>query len=508
MLTRAARLLALTAPLWAFAWAVLAVALGLGLARLPLPVAAALLVGVPAIALAAWEPSVGLGLALILGPTRAYLAIAAPSLPVDLGQLFFALAVAGWLARGLAERRLVIPSIPLLVPLGLYLGVALLSLLNATALDEGLKEWLKWAEIALGVVIVHSEAQRGRLRALIAAVLLAGLAQALLALYQSRLRGAGPSAFQLADGSYRAYGTFEQPNPLGGFLGLLWPVAAGLAWAALEPYVLVALGRARAVLRPRTKRAPLACPPLRQLALGLGFGVVALLLVGGLFVSFSRGAWLGAAVAGVALVAALPRSWGWGLALVAVGGTLAIGLLQAGLVPASIANRLADVADFTAVTDVRGANINDSNFAIIERLAHWQAAESMARDHPWLGVGLGNYAAAYPRYALLNWPNALGHAHMIYLNVLAETGVAGLGAYLALWLAVLALTVRVIGRSDGWARGLALGLLGAWVHLSAHQVVDNLYVNNIHFTLAVLLGLLVVLAQRPAAHRTAQLSLD
>jgi len=115
--------------------------------------------------------------------------------------------------------------------------------------------------------------------------------------------------------------------------------------------------------------------------------------------------------------------------------------------------------------------------------------------------------APCPRYALLNWPNALGHAHMIYLNVLAETGVIGLTAYLALWLAVLALTVRVIGRSDGWRRGLALGLLGAWVHLSAHQVVDNLYVNNIHFTLAVLLGLLVVCAQPTAAKRPVYSSL-
>jgi O-antigen ligase len=151
-------------------------------------------------------------------------------------------------------------------------------------------------------------------------------------------------------------------------------------------------------------------------------------LIGGLIVSFSRGAWLGAAAAGVALMAALPRRWGWGLALVAGGGALVVGLLQAGLMPASIANRLADVADFANVTDVRGVNINDDNFAIVERLAHWQAAEGMARDNPWLGVGLGNYGAAYPRYALLNWPNALGHAHMVYLNVLAETGVVNIVA--------------------------------------------------------------------------------
>jgi hypothetical protein len=44
-----------------------------------------------------------------------------------------------------------------------------------------------------------------------------------------------------------------------------------------------------------------------------------------------------------------------------------------------------------------------------------------------------------------------------------------------------------------------VGLLGAWAHLSTHQVVDNLYVNNLHLTLAALLGLLLWLAQRHGA---------
>jgi O-antigen ligase len=181
------------------------------------------------------------------------------------------------------------------------------------------------------------------------------------------------------------------------------------------------------------------------------------------------------------------------------GGLLAFAaLLTAGLVPASIANRLADVGDFVTVTDVRGATITVDNFAILERLAHWQAAVAMAQDHAWLGVGLGNYGAAYPAYALLNWPNPLGHAHMIYLNMLAETGVLGLSAYIALWLAIFALTMRAVNRAnpaptDGLRRGLAVGMLGTWTHLTVHQVVDSLYVNNIHLLLAVLLGLLVAL---------------
>ena len=42
--------------------------------------------------------------------------------------------------------------------------------------------------------------------------------------------------------------------------------------------------------------------------------------------------------------------------------------------------------------------ISDENFAIVERLAHWQAAYYMANAHPWIGVGLGNYETVYPAY--------------------------------------------------------------------------------------------------------------
>ncbi len=68
--------------------------------------------------------------------------------------------------------------------------------------------------------------------------------------------------------------------------------------------------------------------------------------------------------------------------------------------------------------------------------------------------------------------------------------------------------MRAESRSDGLRRGLALGLLGTWTHLSVHQVVDNLYVNNIHLALAVLLGLLVYLAIAPPPSALHPVSLE
>jgi len=36
-------------------------------------------------------------------------------------------------------------------------------------------------------------------------------------------------------------------------------------------------------------------------------------------------------------------------------------------------------------------------------MAHWQAAWEMFAAHPWPRVGIGNYAVAYPSYALPRW---------------------------------------------------------------------------------------------------------
>ena len=120
-------------------------------------------------------------------------------------------------------------------------------------------------------------------------------------------------------------------------------------------------------------------------------------------------------------------------------GLLAYILLAGGisLIPPSIVQRFSDFAPYLGIVDVRGVEITDANFAVLERMAHWQSALSMWTENPWLGVGIGNYEPVYYKYALPNWPLPLGHAHNYYLNIAAETGVLGLAAYLFLWGAAL-----------------------------------------------------------------------
>jgi O-antigen ligase len=139
--------------------------------------------------------------------------------------------------------------------------------------------------------------------------------------------------------------------------------------------------------------------------------------------------------------------------------------------------------------------ITDANFAVLERMAHWQSALAMWTDHPWLGVGIGNYGVVYTHYALPLWAFPLGHAHNYYLNIAAEAGVLGLLAYLLLWGTAWLYAWRVARRSSrlsGWHWAIALGVLGVITHLAVHNFFDNLFVHGMYLHLGILLAILPI----------------
>jgi O-antigen ligase len=218
-----------------------------------------------------------------------------------------------------------------------------------------------------------------------------------------------------------------------------------------------------------------------------------------LVMSWSRGAWLGLAAAVAAMALAVVARSGRAAMLGLVIVVLLAYLLVAGglaLVPPSIVQRFSDFLPYLGVMDVRGVEVTDANFAVLERMAHWQSATSMWSEHPWLGVGIGNYEPVYDRYALPLWPLALGHAHNYYLNIAAEAGILGLGAYLLLWGAALTRAWQATRRATGWYWGVALGVLGILVHLTVHNFFDNLYVHGMYLHLAILLGTVSLLTRR------------
>jgi O-antigen ligase len=177
-----------------------------------------------------------------------------------------------------------------------------------------------------------------------------------------------------------------------------------------------------------------------------------------------------------------------------VAAALAIAALASGpraLAPDALVGRLSSAGSTFAGWNVAGAEVTDANFATIERMAHWEAAVRMWSARPWLGQGPGHYELAYERFRLPRWSDPLGHAHNYYLHALAESGLIGLVAYLALLVALVCFAVNMAVRveTDGMALGTALGLVGALAAIAVHSVVDNVYVHDMTLTLGLMTGL-------------------
>ncbi len=427
-------------------------------------------------------------LLLLLSPLRALIATESElSLPLDIGQILLVLYLASWLMRCIALRKPLFklerePVLMWLVALCVVFG---LGAWTSTSVAAWLREWLKW--VVMAVFVWHlALTVRKRWGWLVLAVLTAAAANAVVGLYIF-LGGSGAEHLLILRRYFRAFGTFGQPNPFGGFMGLALPLA-----------LMSAYGHAQLLWTAHRRTKEINLRPALILLCSLLFTV---LIACALVASWSRGAWLGSAVALAIMLFALPKQTYRGviyaLALIA----LISGLWLTGLLPQSIINRLTTAAgDFVSMEDIRGADISPMNYAVVERIAHWQAAINMARDKPFLGVGLGNYEIAYDNYRLINWKDPLGHAHNLYLNMLAETGLIGLCVYLAFWLRIVALTWRVRVHPDPAARSIAIGLLGCWSYLAVHSVFDNLYVNNLFLHIGVLLGMLAIL-YRQINHR-------
>lgn len=143
------------------------------------------------------------------------------------------------------------------------------------------------------------------------------------------------------------------------------------------------------------------------------------------------------------------------------------------------------------------------------RFQLWTRTIRMIGDHPWAGVGLGNFQQVFETIynpELNSDGRRGGHAHNDWLQQFAEVGIPGGLAYLALWIAVFRLA-WIRARRDG--DFVAVGLLLSLMAVAASNLTTNMFFmtgggsGRLHSLAWVLFGLV---AARPESNRSSQRS--
>ncbi len=479
----------------ALAVALSAAAVGLIAAAGP-TVAVALIIGA-GIALATLaEPRVGLYLVVLTVPVQQYGSVGG----LTATQGAFMLVLGAWaVGKALRGARWDVLRDRNLWRFALFYLAILASIRVADDVRLSLAEAFRWGE-ALAIYAIARDTLRTRRdwAWLVGIFLLGAASESFIGSIQSAL-GLGNRSFVVGDIS-RAFGTFGRPNSYAGYLEMVFPLALAVACWAL-------------VMLPRAARAWLArrdapLPVERRAAAGVvglllalgGAGVTALMLAAAITLSLSRGAWLGLA-AGVLVMALLTGRQ------VAIGTLAAVALLAvvlalggAGVLPRTLGDRLDSAGSSLVLTDYDTTPITPENFAVKERMAYWFGGLAMFHDHPWQGVGLGNYGPQYDaRYFTSPFMISQVHAHNYYIHIAAETGLIGLAAYLLLIGGVLATGIGAARRAahDPFARALALGGVGVVVAVAVHNLFEDLHVLSLGVHLSAIWAMLAAIA----AHR-------
>jgi putative inorganic carbon (HCO3(-)) transporter len=353
---------------------------------------------------------------------------------VALVAVLLALRVADRAATGRLRRR----GTPLDLPLAAFVASAALSTVLAvdpgTALVgahyryEGLLTILAYALLCR---LAAQALDGGEAWGVARALLLGGFLAAALAIVQSLVEGAmiGGATEETArtfGGSLRATSTFGNAATLGAFLAMLAPLA------------LHELLRAKAAAD--------------RLLAGNACAVMGVALV----LTYSRAAWLGAALgAGVVAAGPLVRLARRRPSVLAAGGGLAL-LGLAGAVHAAPPWAGAALARATTIADpTQGSGAT--------RLHIWSDTLHLVAARPWAGWGPDTFGLAYPRFQTGDWtPGFLvDKAHSDVLQVAATQGLVGVAAYAAVAVAL------VVAFWRGRSRPGAIALLGGWL---AYQV--------------------------------------
>ncbi|MBA3447475.1 MAG: hypothetical protein H0T56_07675 [Pseudaminobacter sp.] len=352
-------------------------------------------------------------------------------------ELYMAGLIAVWALFGLRISRMAAPLLVLLVVfnIGGMIAMTQMADLRDAPLYIAVSLFLAFTAVFFAAVV---EMQPGLYRVIFLAYVTAAVATALLGILGYFHAFPGAEIFTKFD---RAAGAFQDPNVFGPFLTL-----PGI-------YLLYRL---------------LTGDPLKMIL----YAGPLLIVVGGIFFSFSRGAWGLFGASAVLLTTALfLQSSNGAFRLRIVAMSLAAALLLA--VALLIALQIPGVAElFTA----RAQLVQDYDGARLGRFARYGIGFMMALENP-LGIGP------------LVFGQMLGEdTHNIWLKALMDYGWLGFASYLVLILWTVAGGFRILFRDRPWQPYFLCAYVVFLGHIALGTVIDTDHWRHFYLLLGLIWG--------------------
>lgn len=328
------------------------------------------------------------------------------------------------------ERRAV--HTPLVKWVLLFAGVELGSTLLSVTMRESLRTGLLMAAFTLFALTVPDVCrERRELDRLLGIMIASGALVALAGVAQAVIGVEGNLVWidevEFSNISLRVWSTLENPNVLSEYLLLVIPLAAAGVYTAKS----------------------------RMGKLASGLGAAAMLLC--LMLTWSRGGWLGLAVAAALFLVLMDRRF------IPLGLVGAVGLLV--IMPDSILARLMSVGDMA-----------DSSTSY--RVYIWMACLDMLKDY-WIsgfGTGVPAFQAVYPHYSF----NAVfaPHSHNLFLQTFCENGILGIIALLGSFCsAALCLGRTMTAAKDKRTKVQAAALMASGAGFAVQSMTDHSFYN-------------------------------
>lgn len=229
----------------------------------------------------------------------------------------------------------------------------------------------------------------------------------------------------------RVYSILTSPNIFGSLLTLAAPISLGIAFGEKNKVI----------------KAIFAC--------------AALAMMGSLLFTFSRGAWIGFAVAFAVYVLIKDKR-------LLVPGIIAAVLVIL-LVP-SVGNRITYMLSPEYIeSSMRGG-----------RLVRWQQGMRVVSFFPVLGVGLGHFGGAvamnHDLSTLIDGYTRTFYMDNYYLKTAVETGLVGVSAMFGLMYCVIINSLRTVSIvSDKRIKELSAGITAGLIGVIVHNFVENVF---------------------------------